>query len=157
MDSRQTVYFGGIPTEPDIKRLTEAFKVQEMNPGDTIDYEEVAIVIGQAVKSSRFRSVTTAWRKRVENDFSIIIGCSPDPLKKSFCILSESEKVDLSGKKLRSAVRLARRSYKIASFVDVKKLNEEEKKTLDHYAAKSASVIAAAQLRSGKNNLPEIR
>jgi hypothetical protein len=155
METRKSsVFFGGIPTEPDVNKLLEEINVKEMKPGETVPYSDVGIVIGQRVGTSRWRSVTNAWRKRLEKDYNIIIGCKS--FEKAFCILTEGGKVNLSGRKLRSAVTMARRSYKISGYVDVKKLTEAEKKDYEHFTLKSANILATAQLRGGKNLLPEM-
>jgi len=163
-----SVYFGGVPTEPDVNKLIEAFKVQDMAPGDTILYSEVSKVIEQEYGTSRWQSDTNAWRKKVERVYGIIIGCDSVKPKsdskdtedteyeKSFHILTEPDKVDFCGKKLRSAVKYARRSYIVAGNVDVKKLNDDQKKTYDFNRLTSSNIIATAQLRSGKNLLPEM-
>jgi len=158
-----SVYFGGIPTGPDVKKLIDAFELSKMVPGYTIPYSEVEKIIEQQSDSNRWRSVTDAWRKKVERDYGIFIGCDSvksnddsEEYEKVFCILTEGGKVELTGKKLRTAVRSAKRSYVIAGSIDVKKLSDDQKKTYDFNRLTSANIMATAQLRSGKNLLPEM-
>jgi hypothetical protein len=153
-EGKGTVFFGGIPTEPDVKKLINTFDVRKMTPGCTIEYSEVAEVIEQKKDSSRWRTVTSSWRKRLEKDHGIFLDC--DSVKQAFCVLSEGGKVGLSGRKLRSAVSAARRSYIISGQVDVKQLNEDEKRNHEFYTMRSGNVIASVQLRSGRNTLPEM-
>ena len=61
--------------------------------------------------------------------------------------LSEQGKMALSGDKLRSAGRLARRSYVVAARVDTKQLTGEQRKELDFVTKKTAAVLSAAKLR----------
>lgn len=147
------VYFGGVPTEPDVKKLLERFDVEDMIPGYEIKYSEVSEVIGQPKEASRWRTVTTAWRKRLENDRGIFLGC--DKEKGCFYVLSEGGKVDLSGSKLQSAATAAKRAYVVLGCVDTKKLSDDERRKHEFYSMKSGVMIAAGQLRSKKMILPE--
>jgi hypothetical protein len=148
------IYFGGIPTGPDVNRLVDAFKVQEMNLGDLIPYEKVSEIIGQGQNSSRWRSITNAWRKKIENEHNIIIRC--DNEKPAFRLIKEGEKVKYSSEKICSAAKAARRSLAILTVVNLKELTEDERKTFDFNTTRSGSMISSAQLRSGKNHLPEL-
>lgn len=147
------VYFGGVPTEPDVKKLLERFDVEDMIPGHEIKYSEVSEVIGQPKEASRWRTVTTAWRRRLEKDRNIFIGCNPE--KKCFYVLSEGGKVGLSGSKLRSATVAAKRSFEVSNCVDTKKLSDDERRKHEFYSMKSGVMIAAGQLRSKKMIMPE--
>jgi hypothetical protein len=148
----KNVFFGGVPTEPDVEKLRKEWPEEELEPGDIIPYDEVCSIIGVKFRQSRFRTVTNAWRKMVEEETNIIIGTEPSV---GFRVLSESEKAKLSGSKLRASTRAAKRSYIVAARVDRCKLEEEEQKKLDHYVGVSAKIILAAKLR-GKPILPEI-
>jgi len=61
---KNNVYFGGIPTGPDVNKLNDTFKLRDMAQGDTILYSEVSKIIEQEPGSSRWDSVTNAWRKK---------------------------------------------------------------------------------------------
>jgi len=154
-ESNSKAYFSGIPTEPDVNKLVDKYPVDQLTPGYPMPYSEVSETIGEPVRSSRWRSVTEAWRKKIEKDYSIIIECNP--YKQQFCVLTEGGKVNLSGKKLRSAVTSARRSLTILTTVEVKRLTEDERKNYEFNTLKSGSVVAAGQLRSGRAILPEMK
>ncbi len=57
---RAKLYFGGLPTEMDVRRLRDAFTPKV---GTGVTYEEIENVIGARYKSGRFDSVTSAWRR----------------------------------------------------------------------------------------------
>ena len=153
-EGRGKLYFGGIPTEPDVNLLMRSFDINEMNPGYTVDYSKVSEIINQRIRSSRWRTVTMAWRKRLEKGHGIFLDCDPD--KQAFFVLSEGGKVGLSGKKLRSSIVAARRSYVVSGHVDAKKLSEDEKRHHEFYSLRAGNILASAQLRMKKNTLPEI-
>ncbi|MGD9818458.1 MAG: hypothetical protein AB7V04_07130 [Desulfomonilaceae bacterium] len=137
-------FFGGLPTDMDIKRLRERWPDAEMKPGDKILYDAVAGVIGAKYRSSRFTSVTNQWRKVVERESNIILGTEPAT---AFVVLNESEKLDMSGQKLRMAGRAARRSWVVGSRIDRKQLSCEEARRLDHNVSVTAKIISSTQIR----------
>ena len=153
MEGNGRVYFSGVPTEPDVKKLLDAYNVEDMIPGFKMDYAEVSRIIGSNKEASRWRTVTTAWRRRLEKDRNIFIGCNPE--KKCFYVLSEGGKVELSGSKLRSATVAAKRSFEVSNCVDTKKLSDDERRKHEFYSMKSGVMIAAGQLSSKKMIMPE--
>lgn len=149
---KRGVYFGGVPTDIDIKKIREFYEESDLAPGRIIPYDEVAELLKINKNSFRFRTVTNRWRKIVENETNIIIGTEPG---EGFKVLTESEKAELSGSKLRSAGRFARRSYVVGNRIDRRALTEDEARMLDHKIAVSAKVLAAAQLRQNLT-LPQL-
>lgn len=152
---KERVFFSGVPTEPDVKKLMDAIDVKSMPKGSSIEYETVSEIIGIQYKAPRWRSVTLSWRKKLEKDFGIILDCSQT--ERAFVVLTEGGKVGLSGRKLRSAVSSARRAYIVSGQVDVKQLTEAEKAKHDFFSIRAGNMIASAQLRSDKRSLPELR
>ena len=148
------VFFGGVPTEPDIKKIREVFPDTKLEEGDRIPYRKISDVISEEYNTSRWRTVTMQWRKKVEKDTGIIIGADGD--ERAFYVMSNPEKVGLMRQKLRSASRFARRTYTISAVVDVTKINEEDRKMHEFCQSRSAKIIATAQLRSGQKQLPEM-
>jgi hypothetical protein len=53
----------GLPTAPDVEELLKAFP--ELKVGDRVQYEEIEALLKIAPKSNRFKTVTSAWRKRL--------------------------------------------------------------------------------------------
>jgi hypothetical protein len=74
MSTKDRVYAWdeGRPTKPDVDALMMAYP--DLATGDLLDYEQVASIIGSDPKSSRFRTVTTVWRKRMQ-DKGVILEC----------------------------------------------------------------------------------
>lgn len=56
------LFKGGIPTGMDVDKLLKEFDVR---PGTQISYESIEQSLGIKRAESRFRTVTTAWRKRL--------------------------------------------------------------------------------------------
>lgn len=55
------IFRGGVPTGPDVALLMAL----DPQPGASVSYEEIEAAIGCDHNSPRFRTVTTAWRKRL--------------------------------------------------------------------------------------------
>jgi hypothetical protein len=154
MGSSTTLVFGGIPTDMDVKKIREAFPDDELQEGQVIPYATISDIIGNAKDANRFRSVTNRWRKLVEKDSQKFIGTEPGV---GFKVLKDGEKLELSGSKLRSAVKSVRRSYVVAGHVDTKRLDEEERGRYDMLCSRHAKLLAAAQVRGQKEeDLPSI-
>jgi hypothetical protein len=153
-EKKGKLFFGGVPTAPDVNRLLKEYPGDVLVTGTVIPYEDIAAVINVQVEANRFKSVTGAWRKALENDFNIILKAGSPP--GSFVVLSNGEKVDYSRGKLRSAVRASRRSLKISATVDLSQLDACERKEHDFNVNKAGSLIAAGQIK-GQKSLPSMK
>lgn len=135
------MYFGGIPTSPDVNRIRESFPDSSLS---VVTYEEIEKVLGCDRGTNRFKAVTNRWRKLVEKESGKVIGVEAG---KGFKVLNETEKLDLGCQKFASAVRLGRRSFVVTGLVDRKGLSSEDASRLDHMQKRAASVLAAAQVK----------
>lgn len=151
--SDNKMFFGGIPTDIEIKKLRRAYPKSSMKVGQTFTYKEVEKLIGAKPRTNRWNAITVRWRKLVEYEHGIIIGTERGLNR--FKVLSEGEKVTLSKSKLRSAGRMARRSYIVASRVDTAQLTEQEKLDLDHSIKRSVAIMQVGKLRQNAE-LPEM-
>lgn len=59
------VFFGGVPTQPDVELLMKEVPVQS---GTEVQYAEIERLLGLQRKQSRFRTVTDAWRRRLRRE-----------------------------------------------------------------------------------------
>lgn len=60
---KQKLFFGGIPTEPDITALKESFPASTLKPGVLVSYHDIEKVIRCAIRSNRFRTVVNRGAK----------------------------------------------------------------------------------------------
>src|SRR5262245_53413982 len=98
-------YFGGIPTEPDVRRLMDRFCAPE--PG-VIPHEEIEKEIREESDSSRYRTIVSAWRRRLRREHNIDTSAEPGH---GIRILTEPERVDVSKRDLGRGVRGIVRSH----------------------------------------------
>ena len=152
------VFTFGRPTKPDVELLLKQFP--EMQAGDKVSYEAVAEVIKEEPKSSRFRTVTDAWRKRQSREFNVELGVIPN---ERFEVLDPHQRVDFVSRRHKSGVRRIVKAGSVASRTERKELTFEESKACDHFVRVSASIAevhnkSARELRVElKAGLPEQR
>lgn len=139
--SATKIFNGGLPTQPDIENIRNRFPEANLQPGIIIPYDSIANIIGSSVGSNRFRSVTTAWRKYVENTFKIVISCVRGA---GFKVLEEHGKLDHAQDKYRSGVRHIKRSVKISNYIDTTKLEETDKIRFDRLTRRTAAIVTLA-------------
>lgn len=146
------VFEGGVPTEPDVMALMKAFPVPSLTPGRLIGYDEAAAIFREHRESSRFKTVTNAWRKRLERNHGIVLEAEAN---QGFRVLDDSGKLRSSIAKVRQGVRATKRGYIRSAHVDRSKLEPGELKQLDHLQMKAGAALAAVQLKSAKS-IPEV-
>jgi hypothetical protein len=146
MQSETKNFFGGIPTDIEIRRLREYFPEKDLHYGTEITYKSISELIGCHEKTHRWSAITNRWRKVVERETNIIIGIGQPGI--SFKVLKEHEKVTLSNCKLKNAARSIRRSYVISSRVDTKQLTEQQLREYDHATKCAVALMRSEQLKS---------
>ena len=151
--NKQSLYFGGVPTEMDVRKLRESYSEGALEIGKVIPYEEVEKLLGVRRTDHRWQTVTHRWRKIVEREAGVIIGTVSG---EAFKVLDSRETLDTACGKFRSAVRFTRRSLVLNAYVDRKKLSEAEVKRHDFLNARSAAIMAATQLRGRGSELPKL-
>lgn len=91
-------YFGGLPTQPDVNRLNEAFALKV---GDEIRHEQIEAVLGVSRNSNRYRTVTNAWRNN-RRMYGLELGSVTGV---GFRVLDPAERIDRGYADVRSGVR----------------------------------------------------
>ena len=106
-------YFGGLPTNLDVRKLRKAF--DPLHVGTEITYEMVEDVLGIPQHTARWKTVTAAWRKQLLNDEGLDLGIGQAGV--SFKCLNDTERVNNSIGGLKQGARKVMRSVKRAVFV----------------------------------------
>lgn len=145
------VYRGNIPTEPDVNKLKAKFPEDTLKEGMLISYDEISKEIDTPVKSSRFITVTNAWRRYLENTCHIILKSLRG---QGFNVLSESGKLNAAADKYKSATKMAARAVVITTRIDTKKLSSEERSTMTILQSR-AGLLATNLAAKRTHELPE--
>lgn len=139
-----SVFFGGLPTDIDVRTLREHFGVPA--EGALMSFETVAALIKTPLGSPRFRTVTTAWRKALEREHNIIIVVR----QAQFVAAKPGDRIDLGSRKLRTGARAFRRAHIVVEGTDRTRLTEAERKQADHVSMTTATAMQAARLAARK-------
>ena len=142
------IYRGGVPTKISVQELIEEWPPEAMKVGDKFPYSEVEKITGvnyhtpdKIGRSSRWSTVTLAWRRQVERETGLIIGCEAET--RSFTVLDNSQRVRLSGSKMKIAKKAIARSVHVASTTGDEGLTEPEKLRRDWYTLVGSRLQAA--------------
>lgn len=128
-------YFGGLPTGPDVRKLQEHFPDMESRIGSVITHEEIETVIGIKRDQARYKTIVTAWRKRIAKDSNgrvQIRGDLREYVGIGFRVLNDSEMVEFHTDLKQSMTRKGRRAYIVLVNSDESKLTDEQKRIRNH-------------------------
>lgn len=133
----------GMPTAPDVKAIREQYPDSALQEGSNIaTKEEIAKIIGEPVNSSRFRTVTNAWRKAVERETAKVIKLKSG----KFFVLDDSEKLDEVGGGLQSVAKKLRRVKTVGSYITKNRLSQEERNRFDRVNYRLSKITEADRL-----------
>lgn len=106
MRHRAGVYFGNVPTAPDVEKLMAL----NAEPGMIIEYEDIERLIGvRRSQGRRFYTVTNAWRAKLLREKALRVV----PEGEAFKVLSPEETLAVNIKGAHSVRRgIARHSYR---------------------------------------------
>lgn len=121
------VFFGGVPTGADVRKLLDAFP--DIKPGDVIAYADVAKVIGADHGSNRFKSVTDAWRKTLLRTSNLVIEAVTG---RGFRRLPEQERSERDREGWRKDQSRAARKVRDLARTDTRDFTESEQHAHDH-------------------------
>jgi hypothetical protein len=145
------LFFGGLPTGPSVDMIMDAIGIPVK--GQTIPYQEIEAAADISYGTSRWKSVTEAWRKRVEREHGLVIGCVPG----SFQVNDDTGLVTESRGRLRKALKNAKRSYVVVSLADRAMLTPEDQNRADlqRRLAQKMFEDASAEMKKIVPQIPE--
>lgn len=145
----KNMFFRGVPTDPDVKLLTDAFpKI----PTEVIPYGAIEEIIGVSKDTNRFKSVLEAWKNKIERETNeILITIRGEGVK----LATPKERVTYCGKKINSGVKFVARGAKVAAFTDTRGLSDEDKKICDHFSRAASAVSMAIRVSPKELRPPE--
>jgi hypothetical protein len=121
------LFLSGVPTDADVKRLLEAFP--DIKPGQMISYTEIALVIRTQHGASRFRTVTSAWRRTLTRTLNFVLEAVPG---QGFRRCTEIERSKRNRSGWRQDQSRAARKVRDLARTDTREFDEREQKTHDH-------------------------
>lgn len=150
---RSKLFFGGVPTAPDVKKLEDRFGIPSAS--STVTHEDIAGCIGSPWKSARYGSVMGSWRKKLMREHNVDTVVVPGVGVK---FLTGSERINVSESDFGSAVRKTRKAANRIMVVPDDGLSDIEKKKRDHVcviASRSYMVMATERRAIKGTSAPE--
>ena len=131
-----SVFFGGIPTDIDVKKITDTLGLPD--PGTLVLYETLEEIIDVTRKESRFRSVVGSWRKQLLRDHNLITeGIRDEGIK----ILENKDRGDHCMRQVAKGSKAIKRGYDRAARTQRDGLTTEQLRVLDHVMNLSGSIL----------------
>lgn len=150
---KSSVFKGGVPTGLDVDALVVKFGVPA--PGATILHEDIESVLHLGPTTSRFWSVTAAWRKRLHREHNLVLVGNR---KGGFDVLRASERITHAVSRMQQGARIIRKGAEIAAATDRGDLNAEERRVADHAVQLGAQINGVmATAAKALPSLPEAK
>ena len=131
------LYFGGIPTEPDVRKLFERFGTPQ--PG-LLAHETIESVIREKHTAGRYRTIVGSWRRKLLREYNVATKAEPG---EGIRVLTEPERVDEGRALLGKSARQIVRAHRWSVMIDATKLDDISRRKLDHTVRASATAAAA--------------
>lgn len=148
VDGKHYSFRDGMPTRPDVDALLKVYP--ELKVGDFISREHAATVSNLEETSTRFRTVMSAFRARLEQDFALVL--IYDRPRMGYIVASVTDLTDRTGGVLQSIAGKARRHRKAINTAAIH-ATETEKPVAEHHMRLVGTIEREA--RKGKlNQLP---
>ncbi len=147
MDS--TLHFGGIPTDPQVRRLRERYGDIQALRGTTIRHEDIEDLIGEERGGSRYKTITDRWRRQVERETGVVISGQGEALGIGFRVLTDAEQVRFGvGQRVSAGRRILRWHSSVAN-TDPDKLDAPQRQARDFEIAAAAKLhLAMTEVRN---------
>ena len=144
------LYFGGIPTEPDIKKLEDVFGTP--TEGTRYQWSRLEEVLGCDRRSRRFGTIIWRWRKRLLAEHNIFMrAIRGDGLEAA----NPTQRVVESAGRFRSGLRKVRRASTLAGSTDRSRLSPEDRRVADHLVATAATMQGVANTSAKQLEYPD--
>lgn len=128
------LFFGPNTTQPEVEKL-----LAEITPipGAIIQHDEIEAVIGQEHRTSRYRTITSAWRRRLIREHGIDLHPA---LGLGFEVLTSSRRIDVAVGCVKGSTRRQRKALGFLGRVEQSELTDDERTTFE-IAAMQANLM----------------
>lgn len=132
------IFRGGIPYGPQVAKLVTHFGTP--SPG-VIEHGSIEGVIGEKWRSTRYRQVVGAWRRKMLREWNV--GTKAE-MGEGIRVLTEAERVEEGRRMVGQNARHVLRAHRWVLMVDAAKLDDVAKKRHEHLTLFSARMSEAA-------------
>lgn len=127
--SEASVFKGGLPYGPEIRRLNEAFPVPELQEGRFLSHEILEVNLQLKRGLQRYYGIINSWISRQRNENGIHIAWEPG---RGLKVLKPDELLASTETKIRSKGRQLGRAVNHLKWVDRSRLDETGQRRLDN-------------------------
>lgn len=152
MSEISDLYFGGLPTAPDVRTWLDRWPIETLVPGKVLRPAELAAAIGVQPGQNRYRTVESAFRKMLRRDHNIEFRKQHGELT----IMGPDDRILYAGGRQESGVRIIKRSGKMIYRTDTSKCSPEMKKIAEHRVRLAATVSAAERTAPKQLKAPDL-
>lgn len=156
------VFFGGVPTAADVKKLKEALSA-DLKVDQVIPHEQIEAVIALKRTTSRYRTVVSAWRRQLLDEQNVDLDSIAGV---GYLVLTEPERVRVSIRDHRRGTRKVSRSVGRMARVRTETLPDAERVQAEHasrlmqgslVALRSATKEIAVRFSSSQDANPRLK
>jgi hypothetical protein len=131
-------------------RLTEAFG--KLKEGDTITKEEISGVIQEPAGGSRWRTVVSAWRRKLYRESNILLVAVPTV---GYEVAPPMRRVDHGCSKWKHSMRAMAKSADVLARTDRARLTAEAARASDHVVMVTGAMTALAATEAKRLRYPD--
>lgn len=132
-----SVFRGGLPYGPDIKRLRELFPATKLVEGLSIPHETLEGVLSQKRGTGRYYAVINSWIMRERNENGIFIVWEQT---RGLKVLNPAELLNHAENRTRQKIKQTGKAVKMFAWVDRDRLDDLGKQRLDHQARVASAI-----------------
>lgn len=150
MKSKKELFFGGVPTSPDVDRLMQM--AAGLKDGDMLAYGDIEALINESRSTPRFRTICNRFKLRMFRERNHVLKAVPND---GYKILPPDERIGYSSSRVVQGFRRIKFGAGVARTTDRRKLTEEDRKTLDHLGSIDATIRLAEATKAKTLELPD--
>lgn len=139
-EAKKELFEGGVPTEPDVKRLLAAFP--GLKRGQLVTHAEIEEALGCDHRTSRYRGVVKSWKRKVLNESNLDLQAVPGV---GLRVLDEYERVTESARDYRRGIKTVGRAAKRVQRVRVEMLTGEQAAKAEHVQRHALATLEAGR------------
>jgi hypothetical protein len=162
---KATIFRGGLPYEPDVAKLNVAFPVESLEHGRILEHAAVLATLGMEKRNDRYEAVLRSWRRDLQADHRIVLTYVRAPVAQQdgrvknvsigLRVCDDAEKLGHSQSKMKTGVRVIKKSFAVLGAVNEHKLTDEQRRRFDHSQRVMGALHATAQQAAKDIELPK--
>lgn len=149
MTAAGKLFFGGMPTEPDARKIVEV--ILKLEPGAVAPYSDLEAATGIKRGTHRFATVLSAAKRTLLRDHNVrVVAARSEGLKR----LKEDQRISVAAQEFGGAAKRIRRATIEASRIRTERLSVEDANVVTH--ARRVMEATCSALRDSSNQIVKL-